>query len=669
MPNYSSQRGFIPILVLIAIGVATLVGGSYAIKSEFIKFEKGEISLDMAKVQRQQSSPQSSVGTSPTNSKSDQNQPTPTPQLAPNKFTVEADTEKGQPGFTINPPAGWNKIEKSGFAAYFEAPEEDEYKMVGVSGRTQKSTATVQVRFLPLNNYKQLKEAGLSEIQILDSAVKSVKQSMDPANPTYLTDRRATFAGQDAQLIEAKVNIKVDTSQIEEYKDLSGANWDIRAYGSYLVRGNYLVAVAGTSLDSAWGKRAPAIQASINSFSFTKWQHMEYAVILIGILLVSPFILKIASSQNKKGKDNLRIIFLSLLAVQVISGLFNWETFQGTGKSGLELALAYPNSYLWIFFAVSVVQFLLLTTKKPIFYTVSVVLNFVNTIMFFAGMIILSNILGKQIVSFVSIGVIFVVLIGNVVGLTLINKDRNLFKKYHTWQQVGNYLILDQVSKISAPKQEGFVAPPILVIGAVVVGLIVIGIASGGLKGSFKITNNQSAQQPSEQASSQDTPTPTPTPAPSNSTMKVYSSADLNFSFEYPEGWKIDEKSDSVTIAIFDKGKAGNDAEAAISALSKPLGTSKDLQFSSIVDMQRAAIKQQFKNSDFARDEDMTLNGQKAHLFEYSGTFVGNPVKAFYVTLTDKDNVYAITALADADKWSKYGDDLKKAVDSFKLLK
>lgn len=291
MPNFNSQKGLacrqagaIPLLVLVAIGVATLVGGAYAIKSEFIKLDKGTISLDMTKVQKQQVVPKPpATQNSPTNSqsggKSDQaksnqsgsnaTQPTPTPQLAPSKVTVAADTEKGQPGFTINPPAGWNNTGRAGFAAYFEAPEEDEAEMVGTGGGVQKSKATVQIRFLPFN-YKELKEAGKTESQILDEAAKAIKKSMDPAAPTYLTDRRTTFAGQDAQLIEAKVRIKLDTSQIEEMKNIEGAYWDARAYGYYLVKGNYVVAVAGTALDDAWGKRAGQIQSSIKSFKFTE---------------------------------------------------------------------------------------------------------------------------------------------------------------------------------------------------------------------------------------------------------------------------------------------------------------------------------------------------------------------------------------------------------------
>lgn len=269
--SVNNQSGAIPLLVLVAIGVATLVGGAYAIKSEFIKFNKGEISLDMSKIQRQQVAPKPPSSTQSRSTSKKDTEPTtnPTPKLAPSKVTVEADTEKGLPGFTISPPAGWNNTGRATFSAYFEAPEKDEAEMVGVKGGTQNSAATVQIRFLPFN-YKELKEAGKTESQILDEAVKAIKDSMNPAAPTYLTDRRTTFAGQDAQLIEVKVRIKLDPSQIEEYKEVSGAYWDARAYGYYLVKGNYVLAVAGTSLEDAWGKRASEIQTSLNSFRFTE---------------------------------------------------------------------------------------------------------------------------------------------------------------------------------------------------------------------------------------------------------------------------------------------------------------------------------------------------------------------------------------------------------------
>lgn len=157
---------------------------------------------------------------------------------------------------------------------------------------------------------------------------------------------------------------------------------------------------------------------------------MEYAAILIGVLLISPFVLKIALSQNKKTKNNLRLIFLGLLAFQVLSGFFNWETFRGPGRSGFELALALPNSYLWVFFAVTIAQTVILLLKKQMLDTLTVVLNFANTVIFFTAMILISKTSSQQIVSLASIGVIFMVLTGNVIGLTLINKNQKLLAKY-----------------------------------------------------------------------------------------------------------------------------------------------------------------------------------------------------------------------------------------------
>lgn len=153
---------------------------------------------------------------------------------------------------------------------------------------------------------------------------------------------------------------------------------------------------------------------------------MEYALILVVVLLISPFTLHLAASQKKKTKQSLRVLFLILLSLELILGFFNWETFKGSGKTGFELALGYTGSYLWLFFITALIQMMLLLLKKSILDTITVVLNFINTILFFAAMIILSNLLGKQVVSLVSIGVIFAVLIGNVVGLILVNKDSNL---------------------------------------------------------------------------------------------------------------------------------------------------------------------------------------------------------------------------------------------------
>lgn len=156
---------------------------------------------------------------------------------------------------------------------------------------------------------------------------------------------------------------------------------------------------------------------------------MTYAVILVFVLLLSPLVLKLASKQDKKSKLRLKVVFISILIFQLILGFFNWERFSGFGRSGFELSLAYPNSLLGLFFIISAVQILTLLAYKP-FNKLVVVLNFINSILLFAGLIRLSSILGFQAVSLASIGAVFLVLSGNVSGLVFLNKDKNLLKKY-----------------------------------------------------------------------------------------------------------------------------------------------------------------------------------------------------------------------------------------------
>lgn len=155
---------------------------------------------------------------------------------------------------------------------------------------------------------------------------------------------------------------------------------------------------------------------------------MQYLIVLAAVLLISPFVLRLASKQDKKSKSGAKTIFLSILILQVILGFFNWENFTN-GRSGFELSLAYPGSLLGLFFIISALQILAVSMSKSL-NTFAVVLNFISSTLIFAGMIRLSNILGFQAVSFASIGAIFLVLLGNVSGLAWINKDSDILTKY-----------------------------------------------------------------------------------------------------------------------------------------------------------------------------------------------------------------------------------------------
>ena len=160
----------------------------------------------------------------------------------------------------------------------------------------------------------------------------------------------------------------------------------------------------------------------------------SYLAILAAVLLISPFVIGLAMRQDKKTKQNLKSAFLAFLFLQLILGFFNWEAFSGVGRSGYDLATQYPGSFLWLFFLITSVQIILLLIPKRVAYVSAVVLNFVNTVIFFASVILVSGLVGRQIVSYFNIAAVFVVLIGNVIGLAFLNEDKNLMAKF-PWSQ------------------------------------------------------------------------------------------------------------------------------------------------------------------------------------------------------------------------------------------
>ena len=128
-----------------------------------------------------------------------------------------------------------------------------------------------------------------------------------------------------------------------------------------------------------------------------------YTLILIAVLIISPFALTLAEKQDKKTKSRLKYIFLFLLIAQIILASFNWQM-------------------LLLFLAISLLQFFLLL-KKP--SPAVVILNFINTFVLFITMVRLSRPVGN-LANLAIITAAFLVLTNNVIGLLLINKEKGL---------------------------------------------------------------------------------------------------------------------------------------------------------------------------------------------------------------------------------------------------
>lgn len=157
----------------------------------------------------------------------------------------------------------------------------------------------------------------------------------------------------------------------------------------------------------------------------------SFAFLVLPItVLVSPLILSITSKQSPALKQRLRYIYQISLVLILALAFFNWETFETGGRNAFALASDLKNVFLYLFLAITFIQTALLLAKKYSFDKISAAANFINTFVFFAAAITISNNLGRQIVSPAIITVAMMVLVNNVIGLVLVNKDRRLLSKY-----------------------------------------------------------------------------------------------------------------------------------------------------------------------------------------------------------------------------------------------
>ena len=255
MPNlFKDQRGVFPIFLLAAIGFAVVAGGAYAVKNNIITAKNGQIVFN-AKI------PSPEPDTSKTASSSQK------AELAQN--SAEYKPETGEPKFSINPPAGWIKEKGEGKVKFFfEASQEDKLE-IGLS--TSRSTATVQVT------------SEKSNAKSLDEILNKYKReaAAAPVKIEILKEQKTTFTGQDAIQIEIIVGLAdVSDAQIEAELKKAGnrssvmdvqdmiKNGKVRGLAYILLKDGYEIGIAGTALGSAWDKRGPQIESSINSFKF-----------------------------------------------------------------------------------------------------------------------------------------------------------------------------------------------------------------------------------------------------------------------------------------------------------------------------------------------------------------------------------------------------------------
>lgn len=240
MPRFKNRPGIIPLIALIIVGIAVLVGGTYIVRKEFTKTEKsGKIGLDEKKVEEQIQKPETLPTFTPT-PKVEQPvgpfayKPTPPPS---------ASTSLPEPSFSISGPSGWTRSSTKGVErARFDAPEPD----------VEPAEDGLILRVTPVLAVEFYRSDITAPKQAADAARSNPDQTLQ--NITVVSESETTISGQPAYFV-----------------DFTGTfqGSPIHSYDYFLVKNGYIIHIGGTGLESGWGNHSASIKSAVSTFTFS----------------------------------------------------------------------------------------------------------------------------------------------------------------------------------------------------------------------------------------------------------------------------------------------------------------------------------------------------------------------------------------------------------------
>ena len=178
----------------------------------------------------------------------------------------------------------------------------------------------------------------------------------------------------------------------------------------------------------------------------------SFALLVLPVtVLISPIILSLASKQEAETKQKLRYVFQISLAIIIALAFLNWETQNPGGRNAFALSSDFKSVFLWLFIAVTFGQLILLQLKNYKYDLGTAIANIFATFLFFASAISISN-AGQSLVSPAVITTALTVLVNNVIGLVLVNKDPNLLSKFPLSQESVNYAKQHKIRQTSLQK-------------------------------------------------------------------------------------------------------------------------------------------------------------------------------------------------------------------------
>lgn len=218
-------------------------------------------------------------------------------------------------------------------------------------------------------------------------------------------------------------------------------------------------------------------------------------------------------------------------------------------------------------------------------------------------------------------------------------------------------------------RQKG-VVNPLVIGGVVVVGIIVLLVASGSLKfsGNIKTDKQPQEDQVSTQTPEESTQKPTEKPKPEvKLNPEPFTDSKLGFTISYPEGWTVSSTTTGVNILKPSSTKGAGQADAMVSVVNGNLGELKDTKLATIADLHKVNIKKQFGNVEFTGEKEVKVNGLDGYELDFTGTISNENVQAKYILIKGTNSPFALVEVANAGIWNNFVSELDASIQTFKL--
>ncbi len=224
------------------------------------------------------------------------------------------------------------------------------------------------------------------------------------------------------------------------------------------------------------------------------------------------------------------------------------------------------------------------------------------------------------------------------------------------------------MKKLSAHLQQGFVASPPLIIGGIIVGIIVLAIASGSLKFSGYVkVDDPSKSQDSKPATQTQESLPAEKPKEEvKLNSESYSSTQYGYSINYPEGWKVKEQANNVNFFKPSVKKGGDQADVLVSVVADDLKDNKDMKLATIADLHKTFLKKQFGNAEITSEKEIKVGGQDGYELEFTGEIGVDKMHGRYIVIKGEKYLYALIGMATAELWDQEKASIDTTVQTFK---